>query len=74
MVDDFRTSQNIFEDWQYMDESIIKKNIIGRALTLLRLDVYYNIDHNYLLIDFATFVYIFHNNDKFLIFKKSTRE
>ena len=57
-----------------MDGSIAKEKIMGRALALSNWNVHsHNSDNNYLLLNFAASVHVFHNKDKFTNFKRATR-
>lgn len=47
---------------------------MGRASTLLYWDMHsHNSNNNYLLLDSATFVYVFHDKNKFTNFRKVIR-
>lgn len=69
-IDDFRISQNFFEDWEYIDGKNSQKKIMSKISVLLRWNIYsHNFDNNYSLFNLAIFVYIFYNKDKFTNFK-----
>lgn len=48
--------------------------IINRVLVLSYCNMYsYNFDNNYLLLDFATSIYVFYDKNRFINFKKATK-
>ena len=73
-VDDFKVGQESFKDWRCEDESSSQDKIMDRVSAFSDWDMHsYNSDNDYSFLDSATFVYVFHDKNRFTNFKRATK-